>query len=114
MTDSALGESTVTSPVIGHTGPNVRDVDAQMLSPNCDRGTIWTWLLTNINIDILNIITAASFSQALRISIYVTTGAMNDNLVPNKSQCSSLGSDREENFESYGENDDIGIDADDK
>ena len=40
MTDSALGESTVTSPVIGHTGPNVRDVDVQMLSPNCDRGII--------------------------------------------------------------------------
>ena len=69
--------------------------------------------MTNITINIF-LITAASFSQTLRISIYVTTGAMNDNLVPNKSQCSSLGSDREENFESYGENDDIGIDADDK
>ena len=32
---------------------------------------------------------------------------------PTKSQCSSLGSDREENFESYGEND-VGIDGDEK
>ena len=39
---------------------------------------------------------------------------MSNGGVPHKSQCSSLGSDREENFESYGENDDVGIDADDK
>ena len=35
------------------------------------------------------------------------------NQLPAKSQCSSLGSDREENFESYGEND-VGIDGDEK
>ena len=39
---------------------------------------------------------------------------MSDQIGQNKSQCSSFGSDREENFESYGENDDAGIDADDK
>jgi hypothetical protein len=38
---------------------------------------------------------------------------MSGRLAPNKSQCSSLGSDREENFESYGENDD-GINGDEK
>ena len=43
----------------------------------------------------------------------ILIGEMGGRLVPNKSQCSSLGSDREENFESYGEND-VGIDGDDK
>jgi len=77
MTDSAIGESTVTSPIIGHLGNNICDDAVQMLSPDRDRG------------------------------------AMSDQLGQSKSQCSSFGSDREENFESYGENDDAGIDADD-
>ena len=46
------------------------------------------------------------------INVSLSTGEMNGEL-PTKSQCSSLGSDREENFESYGEND-VGIDGDEK
>ncbi len=64
MTDSALGESAVTSPIAGDSETHI--------------------------------------------------GAMSGHIAPNKSQCSSLGSDREENFESYGENDDVGIEADDR
>ena len=46
------------------------------------------------------------------IDLSLSIGEMNEEL-PTKSQCSSLGSDREENFESYGEND-VGIDGDEK
>ena len=44
MTDSAIGHSTVTSPIIGHPENNICDDAVQMLSPNMDRGTnYWKW-----------------------------------------------------------------------
>ena len=58
-------------------------------------------------------ITNISFVEYLMILLNILIGDMSGRLAPNKSQCSSLGSDREENFESYGEND-VGIDGDDK
>ena len=39
MTDSAIGHSTVTSPIIGHPENNICDDAVQMLSPNMDRGS---------------------------------------------------------------------------
>ena len=40
MTDSAIGHSTVTSPIIGHPQNNICDDAVQMLSPNIDRGKV--------------------------------------------------------------------------
>ena len=40
MTDSALGESTVTSPIIGDSGTHISDGGVQMVSPESHRGKI--------------------------------------------------------------------------
>ena len=112
MTDSAIGHSTVTSPIIGHPENNICDDAVQMLSPNMDRGS--NFRNYNVHYIISTIYYFITFLNCLIIVMNtVLIGAMRGQLNPNKSQCSSLGSDREENFESYGEND-VGIDGDDK
>ena len=103
MTDSAIGDSTVTSPTIGG---NLVDDSVQMLSPTRHRGNF-----DNLRTDIF--LHKASYPcLKYMIDLSLSIGEMNEEL-PTKSQCSSLGSDREENFESYGEND-VGIDGDEK
>ena len=46
MTDSALGDSTVTSPVIGHSVDTICGDGAQLLSPN--RGRDWLIFIIDI------------------------------------------------------------------
>ena len=46
MTDSALGESTVTSPVIGHSADTICGDGVQLLSPN--RGRDWPIFIIDI------------------------------------------------------------------
>ena len=46
MTDSALGESTVTSPVIGHSADPICGDGVQLLSPN--RGRDWPIFIIDI------------------------------------------------------------------
>ena len=47
MTDSALGESTVTSPVIGHSADPICGDGVQLLSPN--RGRDWPIFIIDIH-----------------------------------------------------------------
>ena len=103
MSDSALGDSAVTSPIMGG---NLCDDSVQMLSPTRQRGkfdsSIFLVLYVKTRFSVRNL------ERKINILWYRIIGEMNNQL-PTKSQCSSLGSDREENFESYGEND-VGID----
>ena len=56
MTDSAIGHSTVTSPIIGHPQNNICDDAVQMLSPNIDRGNVHLYLNKRHSVPISNLI----------------------------------------------------------
>ena len=102
MSDSAIGDSAVTSPIMGG---NLCDDSVQMLSPTRQRGK---FDLSIFSCTIYENVFLRNLKRTINSVLYRIIGEIN-NQMPTKSQCSSLGSDREENFESYGEND-VGID----